>query len=85
MFNLFKSTKESTPAEGAPTWNPNTATMMTMQQPSSPQAPSTERVVTEQPSTQEQMHMNLRGGGAGGVCCGVCAGLMCFECCEECC
>ncbi|RAL14873.1 uncharacterized protein BO97DRAFT_403912 [Aspergillus homomorphus CBS 101889] len=82
MFNLFKSSKDSAPEA---TWNPDTVTMTTMQQPTSPQAPTTERVVTEQPSSQEQMNMTLRGGGAGGVCCGVCAGLMCFECCEECC
>ncbi|PWY90300.1 hypothetical protein BO94DRAFT_533807 [Aspergillus sclerotioniger CBS 115572] len=58
---------------------------MTMQQPSSPEVPTTDRVVTEQPNYQEEMKMNLRGGGAGDVCCGVCAGLLCFECCEECC
>ncbi|RAL04811.1 uncharacterized protein BO80DRAFT_422053 [Aspergillus ibericus CBS 121593] len=82
LFNFFKSNKEESTATQQPAWDPNT---MTMQQPSSPEAPSTERVVTQQPNTQEEMKMNLRGGGAGDVCCGVCAGLLCFECCEECC
>ncbi|TPR06472.1 Spherulation-specific 4 family protein [Aspergillus niger] len=59
---------------------------MTMQQPSAPEAPVTEQVVTGQPGQQETMQMNLRGGGEGeDVCCGVCAGLACFECCECCC
>ncbi|KAL4889523.1 hypothetical protein BDV59DRAFT_205193 [Aspergillus ambiguus] len=85
IFTWFKSSKEeSAPKTQQPTWDPNT---LTMQQPSSPAAPTTERVVTEQPeqTNQENMQMKLRGGGAGDVCCGVCAGLLCFECCEECC
>ncbi|BCS01813.1 uncharacterized protein AKAW2_60077S [Aspergillus luchuensis] len=82
VFNWFKSSKEESSATQQPSWDANT---MTMQQPSSPEAPSTERVVTQQPNTQEEMKMGLRGGGAGDVCCGVCAGLLCFECCEECC
>ncbi|PYH98469.1 hypothetical protein BO71DRAFT_316372, partial [Aspergillus ellipticus CBS 707.79] len=67
MFSWFKSSKQES-ATQQPTWDANT---MTMQQPSSPEAPSTERVVTEQPNTDEAMKMNLRGGGAGDVCCGV--------------
>ncbi|OQE27868.1 hypothetical protein PENSTE_c004G06753 [Penicillium steckii] len=65
------------------TWNVNTATIQN-QQPTSPQTPSTDRAMNEQPSSQDDM-MKLRGGGAGDVCCGVCAGLLCFECCEDCC
>ncbi|CAL5873274.1 uncharacterized protein PFLUO_LOCUS7543 [Penicillium psychrofluorescens] len=79
-FNLFSSKKESAPEA---TWDANTATVQN-QQPTSPEAPSTERVITEQPNSQENM-MKLRGGGAGDICCGVCAGLLCFECCEDCC
>ncbi|KAJ5787142.1 hypothetical protein N7457_002132 [Penicillium paradoxum] len=63
-FNFFKST----PAEAATenTWNANTVTM----QPTSPAAPSSnQNVITEQPSSQEQMQ--LRGGGGGGICCGM--------------
>ncbi|KAL2011279.1 hypothetical protein VTN00DRAFT_3997 [Thermoascus crustaceus] len=79
IFGWFKSSKEERAPER--TWDPKT---MTMEQPTSPPAPSTERVVTEQPRPDQEMH--LRGGaGAGDICCGVCAGLMCFECCEECC
>ncbi|GAD97513.1 conserved hypothetical protein [Paecilomyces variotii No. 5] len=80
-FSWFKSSKQETAPER--TWNPNT---MTAEQPTSPAAPTTERVVTEQPGSQEQMSMQMRGGaGCGDVCCGVCAGLCCFECFEECC
>ncbi|KAJ5227361.1 uncharacterized protein N7469_007367 [Penicillium citrinum] len=64
------------------TWTANTATIQN-QQPTSPEFPMTDRVVTEQPNSQD--NMKLRGGGAGDVCCGVCAGLLCFECCEDCC
>ncbi|KAJ5672172.1 hypothetical protein N7507_001299 [Penicillium longicatenatum] len=79
LFNWFSSSKQ----EAAPaTWDANTATVQN-QQPTSPDAPSTERIVSEQPNSQESM--KLRGGGAGDVCCGVCAGLLCFECCEDCC
>lgn len=47
LFSWFKSSKEeSAPQTQQPTWDPNT---LTMQQPSSPAAPTTERVVTEQP------------------------------------
>ncbi|RAH39665.1 uncharacterized protein BO95DRAFT_377512 [Aspergillus brunneoviolaceus CBS 621.78] len=69
MFNWFKSSnKESAPTE-QPTWDANT---VTMQQPSGPEAPVTERVVTGQPNQPEQMQMSLRGGGEGeDVCCGV--------------
>ncbi|KAE8144585.1 hypothetical protein BDV25DRAFT_166507 [Aspergillus avenaceus] len=82
MFGLswFKSSKEEQAPE--PTWNPNP---LTMEQPTSPEAPN-QQVVTEQPPAQEQMQMSLRGGGnGGGICCGICAGLACFECCEICC
>ncbi|KGO45373.1 hypothetical protein PEX1_058380 [Penicillium expansum] len=72
------SSKESTP-------NPTSiATSIENHQPISPKAPTTDRMVTEQPNSQENM-MKLRGGGAGDVCCGLCAGLLCFECCENCC
>ncbi|OOF93568.1 hypothetical protein ASPCADRAFT_209508 [Aspergillus carbonarius ITEM 5010] len=82
MFSWFKSSnQESAPVQN--TWNPNT---LTMEQPSAPDAPVTEQVVTGQPAQQETMQMSLRGGGEGeDVCCGVCAGLCCFECCECCC
>ncbi|KAJ5913701.1 hypothetical protein N7504_002584 [Penicillium tannophilum] len=80
LFNWFSSSKqESAPA----TWDATTATVQN-QQPTSPDAPSTERVVSEQPNSQENM-MKLRGGGGGDICCGICAGLLCFECCEDCC
>lgn len=46
VFNWFKSSKEESSATQQPSWDANT---MTMQQPSSPEAPSTERVVTQQP------------------------------------
>ncbi|GFF33095.1 hypothetical protein IFM46972_03772 [Aspergillus udagawae] len=68
LFDFFKSSKDSAPTQQQPTWDPNT---LTMQQPASPEAPSTERTVTEQPNNQEAMKMQLRGGGAGDVCCGV--------------
>ncbi|KAJ5257016.1 hypothetical protein N7478_013120 [Penicillium angulare] len=66
MFNLswFSSKKEA-----SPTWDSATATVQN-QQPTSPDAPSTERVVTEQPNSQDNM-VKLRGGGAGDVCCGL--------------
>ncbi|KAJ5861790.1 uncharacterized protein N7529_009100 [Penicillium soppii] len=45
MFNWFKLNSKKDPKEGS--WNPNTMTLE-MQQPTSPVAPSTERVVIEQ-------------------------------------
>ncbi|BDD55274.1 hypothetical protein MAP00_000811 [Monascus purpureus] len=81
MFgNWFKSSNQQESAQ-QPTWDPNT---LTMQQPTSPQAPSTENVVTEQPRSQESMQLR-GGGGCCETCCGVCAGLACFECFEDCC
>ncbi|KAL2222041.1 hypothetical protein M432DRAFT_636694 [Thermoascus aurantiacus ATCC 26904] len=80
IFGWFKSSKEERAPERK--WDPKT---VTMEQPTSPPAPSTERVVTEQPKSQEEMNLHLRGGGKGDVCCGVCTGILCFECCEECC
>ncbi|KAJ5782514.1 hypothetical protein N7457_004288 [Penicillium paradoxum] len=77
IFSWF-SPKEPTPKT---TSNPPTTEK---NQPISPQAPSIDRIMTEEPTSQEQP-MKLRGGGAGDVCCGVCTGLLCFECCEECC
>ncbi|KAJ5105510.1 hypothetical protein NUU61_002857 [Penicillium alfredii] len=79
-FNFFKSPVPEAHSES--NWNPDT---LTMQQPSSPAAPSSnQNVVTDQPTSQEQMQ--LRGGGnGGGICCGICAGIACFECCEICC
>ncbi|KAJ5611813.1 hypothetical protein N7528_008918 [Penicillium herquei] len=79
MFGLTWFSKKEAPS----TWDATTGNIQN-QQPTSPDAPSTERVITEQPNSQENM-MKLRGGGAGDVCCGVCAGLLCFECCEDCC
>ncbi|KAJ5900721.1 uncharacterized protein N7473_004791 [Penicillium subrubescens] len=81
VLNWFSSSKQE-PTNGA-TWDATTTSVQN-QQPTSPEAPSTERVAAEQPNSQENM-MKLRGGGAGDVCCGVCAGLLCFECCEDCC
>ncbi|OOO07119.1 hypothetical protein OAory_01093220 [Aspergillus oryzae] len=66
-FSWFKSSKEEETSQ-QPTWNPNT---LTMEQPTSPAAPNQQQVVTEQPASQEQMNMSLRGGGGGGVCCGI--------------
>lgn len=45
LFDWFKSSKQEDSSQ-QPTWDPNT---MTMTQPSSPSAPTTERVVTQQP------------------------------------
>lgn len=45
LFNWFSSSKQE--SNGA-TWDATTATVQN-QQPTSPEAPSTERVVTEQP------------------------------------
>ncbi|KKK19166.1 hypothetical protein P175DRAFT_0505034 [Aspergillus ochraceoroseus IBT 24754] len=84
MFNpldLFKSKDNSARAQD-PTWDPKSVTMA---QPTSPNAPTTERVVSEQPAPQEGMRMELRGGDEAGFCCGLCAGIACFECCECCC
>ncbi|KAJ5948650.1 hypothetical protein N7454_001957 [Penicillium verhagenii] len=68
FFSWFSSSKqESSPV----TWPANTAAVqMQNQQPTSPDAPSTERVVSEQPNSQENM-MKLRGGGGGDICCGL--------------
>ncbi|KAL4883388.1 hypothetical protein BJY04DRAFT_184547 [Aspergillus karnatakaensis] len=85
LFSFFTSKESSSNHNQNPTFDPNTLTMV---QPSSPNAPSTEQVVNEQPTRQENMStdnaMQLRGGG-GGFCCGLCAGIACFECCEICC
>ncbi|KAJ5635137.1 uncharacterized protein N7484_008450 [Penicillium longicatenatum] len=81
-FNFFKSSPAESECSQENSWNGNT---VAMQQPASPAAPSTENVVSQQPANQEQMSMQLRGGGGGGLCCGICAGLACFECCEICC
>ncbi|KAJ5542462.1 hypothetical protein N7461_008465 [Penicillium sp. DV-2018c] len=65
-FNFFKSTPTESATEEAK-WNANT---VTMQQPTSPAAPSSNKdIITEQPAGQEQMQ--LRGGGGGGICCGM--------------
>ncbi|PLN77787.1 hypothetical protein BDW42DRAFT_176114 [Aspergillus taichungensis] len=84
MFNPFsKSPKDNSPSQPQyqePLWDPRTMTVV-QQQPTSPSAPVKEGLVVEQPRSTEQMDLNLRGGGAGGVCCGLCAGLVCFECC----
>lgn len=45
LFDWFKSSKQEDSSQ-QPTWDPNT---MTMNQPSSPSAPTTECVVTQQP------------------------------------
>ncbi|KAL2819197.1 hypothetical protein BJX63DRAFT_428848 [Aspergillus granulosus] len=86
-LNIFKSNKtsESTEAQNQnPTFDPNTLQMV---QPGRTEAPSmgANGVVNEQPARQEQMQMQLRGGGEAGFCCGLCAGIACFECCEICC
>ncbi|OKP13347.1 hypothetical protein PENSUB_949 [Penicillium subrubescens] len=67
VLNWFSSSKQE-PTNGA-TWDATTTSVQN-QQPTSPEAPSTERVAAEQPNSQENM-MKLRGGGAGDVCCGV--------------
>ncbi|KAF7596715.1 hypothetical protein BBP40_000143 [Aspergillus hancockii] len=66
LFNFFKSSKEESSPTQQPTWNPDT---IAMQQPSSPPAPTTGRVITEQPKTQGHKQMKLRGGGEGADCC----------------
>ncbi|KAJ6139731.1 hypothetical protein N7471_006217 [Penicillium samsonianum] len=59
MFNWFglfnKSSQEAT-------WNPTTMTME-LQQPTSPEAPSTKRVDVETTGAEESTQMKLRGGG----------------------
>ncbi|GLI74125.1 hypothetical protein PoHVEF18_002359 [Penicillium ochrochloron] len=67
VLNWFSPSKQE-PTNGS-TWDATTASVQN-QQPTSPEAPSTEHVVAEQPNSQENM-MKLRGGGAGDVCCGV--------------
>ncbi|KAF9886711.1 hypothetical protein FE257_011225 [Aspergillus nanangensis] len=84
MFNLFSSkSSQQESTTSSPSWNPNSLTMDQPAQPSAMQHQS--QVVTEQPTTTENMEMRLRGGGGGDVCCGICAGIACFECCEICC
>jgi hypothetical protein len=46
LFNSFKSSPEESTRTQQPTWDPDT---IAMQQPSSPPAPTIERVVIEQP------------------------------------
>ncbi|KAJ5947227.1 hypothetical protein N7466_000242 [Penicillium verhagenii] len=68
FFSWFSSSKQES---SRATWPVNTAAVqMQNQQPTSPNAPSTERVVSEQPNSQENM-MKLRGGGGGDICCGL--------------
>ncbi|GAT18554.1 similar to An12g10350 [Aspergillus luchuensis] len=56
MFDWFKSSNKES-ATQQPTWNPNT---MTMQQPSAPEAPVTEQVVTGQPVRRSLLLRMLR-------------------------
>jgi hypothetical protein len=62
MFNWFKLNSKKDPKEGS--WNPNTMTLE-MQQPTSPVAPSTERVVIEQAVRVPIIISNLFDGTAG--------------------
>ncbi|RHZ55412.1 uncharacterized protein CDV56_105286 [Aspergillus thermomutatus] len=61
LFSWFGSSKQ----EEAPqtTWDPKTLTMV---QPQSPERPTTEDVVTDQPAPKEDMHLQLRGGDGPG-------------------
>ncbi|CAG7960243.1 unnamed protein product [Penicillium nalgiovense] len=70
--------------EATPNSTSDATTSIESHQPTSPNAPSIDRMVTEQPNSEENM-LKLRGGGTGDICCGLCAGLLCFECCEHCC
>ncbi|KAB8077018.1 hypothetical protein BDV29DRAFT_154104 [Aspergillus leporis] len=63
LFNSFKSSPEESTRTQQPTWDPDT---IAMQQPSSPPAPTIERVVIEQPQNKQRQ---LRGGGEGADCC----------------
>ncbi|GKZ32383.1 hypothetical protein AbraIFM66951_006399 [Aspergillus brasiliensis] len=56
IFSWFKSSKQESAPEA--TWDPNTVTMT---QPQSPAGPTTEGVVTGQPTPNN--NMSLRGGG----------------------
>ncbi|PYI17520.1 hypothetical protein BO99DRAFT_404260 [Aspergillus violaceofuscus CBS 115571] len=76
LFSWFSFSKQE-PTNSA-TWDATTASIQNHQF-TSPNPPSTESVVTEQPDLQE--NMTLRGGDSGDVCCGICAGILCFECC----
>ncbi|CAI7566928.1 unnamed protein product [Penicillium bialowiezense] len=65
MFGWFKTSNES---KQEPTWD---AATMTMEQPSTAEAMTSNNVVVQQPNP-ETMKMELRGGGEGGdICCGV--------------
>ncbi|GAB1201037.1 hypothetical protein APSETT444_010424 [Aspergillus pseudonomiae] len=61
LFSWFgRSNAQSSEENVQPTWDPKT---LTMAQPSSPAAPTTDKVVTNQPTPTEDMQLQLRGGG----------------------
>ncbi|QMW36782.1 hypothetical protein G4B11_000018 [Aspergillus flavus] len=60
LFSWFSTSKTESSENAQPTWDPNT---LTMTQPQSPAAPTTENVVAHQPTPTEDMQLQLRGGG----------------------
>ncbi|KAE8361149.1 hypothetical protein BDV27DRAFT_160989 [Aspergillus caelatus] len=62
LFSWFGTSKTVGSEEnGQHTWDPKT---LTMTQPQSPAAPTTDNVVTNQPTPTEDMQLQLRGGVA---------------------
>ncbi|KAB8257389.1 hypothetical protein BDV32DRAFT_152398 [Aspergillus pseudonomiae] len=62
LFSWFGTSNAQSSEENVqPTWDPKT---LTMAQPFSPAAPTTDKVVTNQPTPTEDMQLQLRGGVA---------------------
>ncbi|KAB8214646.1 hypothetical protein BDV33DRAFT_27621 [Aspergillus novoparasiticus] len=77
LFSWFSTSKTESSENAQPTWDPNT---LTMTQPQSPAAPTTENVVANQPTPTEDMQLELRGGGGpDDDCCCCCC--FCGDCC----
>ncbi|KAB8271755.1 hypothetical protein BDV30DRAFT_240232 [Aspergillus minisclerotigenes] len=64
LLSWFSTSKTESSESAQPTWDPNT---LTMTQPQSPAAPTTENVVAHQPTPTEDMQLQLRGGVAAAV------------------
>ncbi|KAE8132863.1 hypothetical protein BDV38DRAFT_287338 [Aspergillus pseudotamarii] len=62
LFSWFGTSRTVSSEENVqPSWDPKT---LTMTQPQSPTAPTTDHVVTYQPTPTEDMQLQLRGGVA---------------------
>ncbi|KAJ5697278.1 hypothetical protein N7488_010962 [Penicillium malachiteum] len=68
MFDAIKNWFQPAQAPIENKWDGNT---VTMQQPNSPEAPSMNQTITEQPSGPEGMSVHMRGGDGGDICCGM--------------